>query len=285
MLNVLRCGLLLSMAILSPFVLFAAPQMGRPAQMDRPEGLQSGAGCGGNSPVASPDRQHSAYISCKGAEQGVREITLTVLDAAGKPISTQSARVKRSCTPEMPTWLDDHRVGVICRTDPEVSTYLVFNVQAGSEASYPGYSFNWSPDGKTLADVKRDVMFGTPAGENSCLFLNGEAVYPSGCDHARESYSHIHTFLSPLVWSPDSGKVAFVEKIFDWEYTDPFIRYFDGEASNVQYYLVIVSGHMAEGYRLSPGAAQQVPVWQTNSQIMLGSQAFDLESHPPVRIP
>ncbi len=279
MLRVCRFGLLLSITILGPLALFAEPQL------SHPEALNSGAGCGGNSVVTSPDRQHSTYISCLGTEQGLREITLTVQDTAGKQISTLSARVKQSCTPGMPSWVDDSRVGVTCRTDPQVSTYLVFDIQAGSEAAYPGYSFDWSPDRKTLADVKLDVMFGTPAGENSCLVLNGNAIYPKGCDHAKETYSRIHTFLSPPVWSPDSGKVALVEKIFDWEYEDPFLRYFDGEASNVQYYLVIASEHGAAGYRLNPVAAQQVPSWQTNSRLILGSQALDLESQPPIPIP
>jgi len=274
-----RFSLLLGIAILSPFALFAAPQLAPP------EASMSPVGCGGNSSATSPDRQHSAYVSCLGAEPGGREITLTVLDAAGRQISTLSARVKQTCTPGMASWLDDSRVGVVCRTDPEVSTYLVFNIQAGSEAAYPGYFFSWSPDRKTLAGVKLDVMFGTPAGQNSCLLLNEHAIYPTGCDHAKATYSHIHTFLSPLVWSPDSSKVAFVEKIFDWEYADPFARYFDGEASNVRYYLVIASERGAAGYHLTSAAAEQAPSWQTNSRLMLGSQALDLESQPPVPIP
>ena len=277
--HVSRFGLLLSIAIVSPLALLAEPQL------HHPDALKSGPGCGANSSVASPDRQHSAYVSCLGAGQGGRDVTLTVLDAAGGQISTLSARVKQSCAPGMPSWLDDSRVGVVCRTDPEVSTYLVFNIQTGSEAAYPGYSFSWSPDRKTLAGVKLDAIFGTPAGQNSCLLLNGQAIYPTGCDHAKETYSHIHTFLSPLVWSPDSSEVALIEKIFDWEYEDPFARYFDGEASNVQYYLVIASEHGAAGYHLNPVAAEQVPSWQTNSRLMLGSQALDLESQPPTPIP
>jgi hypothetical protein len=254
-------------------------------QFDRPVLPKSTAPCGQESSVRSPDGLHFAYIPCRMNEEASRTIQLTVMDSAGKFVSGLSASARQSCTPGLLDWLDNDRVGFICRTDPEVRTYFVFDIRAGTETQYPGYRFEWSPDRKTLADVKLDVMFGTPAGENSCLFLNGHAVYPPRCDHAKESYSHIHTFLLPLVWSADSTKVAFVEKIFDWEYTDPFLRYFDGEASNVRYYLVITSADHAAGYPIDAVVAQQTPAWQTTSRLTLGGVPYDLDSHLPASIP
>jgi len=255
-----------------------------PRQFDRPGLSNWTAACGQQSSVASPDRLHSAYVSCSDGEE-VRTLRLTVVDSAGKAISQFSAQVKPACTPGALEWLDDRRVGFVCQTDPQVRNYVVFDIQTGSAARYPGYWFMWSPDHQTLADVKLDAMFGTPAGENSCLFLNGTAVYPAGCDHAKESYSHIHTFILPLVWSADGSKVAFVEKIFDWEYWDPFLRYFDGETSNVHYYLVVaLAGHFG-GYAIDSVAAQQVPVWQSNSRLQLGDVTYELGSNPPSSIP
>jgi hypothetical protein len=256
----------------------------RPRKFDRP-GLSNWAvACGQQSSVASPDSLHSAFIACSDGEEA-RILRLTVLDSAGKAISQFSAQVKPSCTPGASEWLDDRRVGFVCQTDPQVRNYIVFDIQTGSAAQYPGYWFQWSPDHKTLADVKLDVMFGTPAGENSCLFLNATAVYPAGCGHAKESYSHIHTFILPLVWSADGSKVAFVEKIFDWEYFDPFLRYFDGETSNVHYYVVIATAGYAGGYAINSVAAQQVRVWQSNSRLQLGDMTYDLDSNPPSSIP
>ena len=52
------------------------------------------------------------------------------------------------------------------------------------------------------------------------------------------------SYLSPQ-WSPDGRRVALVEKVFDWEYLDPFGRYFDGESSDVQYCVVIRNSPMA----------------------------------------
>jgi len=258
-------------------------QMGS-RQFDRP-GLSSWTpACGQQSSVTSPDRLHSAFIACSDGEEA-RTLRLTVMDSAGKPISQFSAQVKPSCSPGAPEWLDDRRVGLVCQTDPQVKNYVLFDIQTGSAAQYPGYWFIWSPDHQTLANVKLDVMFGTPAGANSCLFLNGNAVYPAGCDHAKESYSHIQTFILPLVWSADGSKVAFVEKIFDWEYWDPFLRYFDGETSNVHYRLVVAAAGSAGGYAINSLAAQQVPVWQSNSRLQLGDMTYDLDANPSSSIP
>jgi len=271
------------------FAIFGLLSQMEPSQMgsrqfDRP-GLSSWtAACGQQSSVTSPDRLHSAFIACSDGEEA-RTLRLTVMDSAGKPISQFSAQVKPSCSPGAPEWLDDRRVGLVCQTDPQVKNYVLFDIQAGSAAQHPGYWFIWSPDHQTLANVKLDVMFGTPAGANSCLFLNGNAVYPAGCDHAKESYSHIHTFILPLVWSADGSKVAFVEKIFDWEYWDPFLRYFDGETSNVRYYLVVALAGRAGGYAISALAAQQVPVWQSGSRLQLGDMTYELDANPPSSIP
>jgi hypothetical protein len=266
------------------FAIFGLFSQIAPRQFDRPGLSNWTAACGQQSSVASPDRLHSAYVSCSDGEEA-RTLRLTVMDSAGKAISQFSAEVKPSCAPGALEWLDDRRVGFVCQTDPQVKNYVLFDIQTGSAVEYPGSWFMWSPDHQTLADVKLDVKFGTPAGENSCLFLNGIAVYPAGCDHAKESYSHIHTFILPLVWSADGSKVAFVEKIFDWEYWDPFLRYFDGETSNVHYYLVVASAGRAGGYAISAPAAQQVPAWQSSSRLQLGDMMYDLDANPPSSIP
>ena len=53
----------------------------------------------------------------------------------------------------------------------------------------------------------------------------------------------------------------------------------------MRYYLVIASEHGVAGYRLDPVAAEQIPAWQTNSRLLPGGQALDLESKPPAPIP
>lgn len=146
----------------------------------------------------------------------------------------------------------------------------------------------WSPDHKTLVRVETEQLFATPDGANSCLYFNAQAVYPARhcTPRPKSTYRHIHTFVSPPEWSPDSRKVALVEKIFDWEYYDPFGRYLDGESSDVHYYLVIagIDGAVL-GYPLKGIGQQPQLQWQSNSLITLNGQSYDLAAHPPLSIP
>jgi hypothetical protein len=120
------------------------------------------------------------------------------------------------------------------------------------------------------------------------LYLNSQPIYPAKkCTRGpKAAYSHIHTFLTLPEWSPDGHAVALVEKIFDWEYLDPFGRYFDGESSDVRYYLVIarIDG-TASGYALNGIAESPQLQWQNNSRLSLNGQSYDLSAHPPVSIP
>jgi hypothetical protein len=146
----------------------------------------------------------------------------------------------------------------------------------------------WSSDHKTLARVETEKWFATPDGANSCLYLNAQPVYPpKHCTPGpKATYRNIHTFLSSPEWSPDGRRVAAVEKVFDWEYLDPFGRYFDGESSDVRYHLVIVGtdGTVA-GYPLKEIDEHPQVQWQSNSQLTLNGQSYDLASHPPAPIP
>ena len=157
----------------------------------------------------------------------------------------------------------------------------------GTAAGDVGSARQWSPDHKTLASVQSELLFATPDGANSCLYFNSQPVYPAKCKpRPKATYRHIHTFLSPIEWSPDSRNAALIVKIFDWEYLDPFNRYFDGESSDVRYYLVIAGTDGAvSGYGLKGIAVPPQLQWRSNSQITLNGQMFDLSAHPPTSIP
>jgi len=146
----------------------------------------------------------------------------------------------------------------------------------------------WSPDHKTLARVETEKLFATPDGANSCLYFNAQPVYPSRhcAPRPKATYHNIHTFLSSPEWSPDGRRVALVETVFDWEYLDPFGRYFDGESSDVRYYLVIAgTDGAAAGYALEAVGDRPQLQWQSNSQLTLNGELYDLTVNPPVPIP
>ena len=112
-------------------------------------------------------------------------------------------------------------------------------------------------------------------------------VHPKDCQpHPKGIYDGIHTFLSPPEWSPDSRKVAIVARIFDWEYTDPFGKYFDGTVSKDRYYLAIASlDQLTVGYPLKSPVTNPKLAWLTNSRLTLDGQTFDLDAEPPGSIP
>ncbi len=138
-------------------------------------------------------------------------------------------------------------------TQAGLALFLLF-LPASLDRPFPPV---WSPDHSLLASTTVSQRFVTPEGGSYRLQLNGRVVYPK---KARRSwfahswfstYQNVHTFLSDLAWSPDSRNVAFLEKLYDWEYADPFNSDFEGSVSNERFVLVIVSSQgKAAGYRL-----------------------------------
>jgi hypothetical protein len=133
---------------------------------------------------------------------------------------------------------------------------------------------------------------GTPEGANSCLYLDSRAVYPTAkrkdCNpRPRDIYDGIHAFLTPPDWSPDGSKVAIVSRIFDWEYTDPYGKYFDGTLTNDRYFLVIASpGQPAAGYPLKSSLDKSPTLqWMGENRLAADGQIFDLTAQPPTPIP
>ena len=140
-----------------------------------------------------------------------------------------------------------------------------------------------SPDGQILATTEVPQTFVTPEGGNYKLLLNSVLAYPPKPKRSLFSaYQNWHTFLSPLAWSPDSRYVAFAEKIYNWEYLDPYGRNFDGIASKKRVVLAIVSRDgRAKGYRLGGEWENMQLSWIGPGQIAFDGKTYDLATHPP----
>ena len=144
----------------------------------------------------------------------------------------------------------------------------------------------WSPNHQIRASAEVSQRFITPEGASYRLLLNQHRVYPPKQRKWFAGYDGIHTFLSEFCWSPDSRHVAFVEKIYDWEYTDPFNSDFGGTLKKVKFYLVLVSetGRSA-GYALAAKPDSESPHWLDARRLSLGKLTYDLAANPPKPLP
>ena len=151
------------------------------------------------------------------------------------------------------------------------------------QPEYGPLSPAWSPDHQILATTKVNERFATPEGANYTLFLNGRPAYPKP-EKSRwfSAYTNQHTFLTELEWAPDSQQLAFFEKIYDWEYTDPYNHDFDGRVTKNRYYLVIVSrtGNAA-GYSIDQAPTNPTVAWHGSSKVALNGRIFDLQANRP----
>jgi len=144
----------------------------------------------------------------------------------------------------------------------------------------------WSPDHQILATTKVSERFVTPEGPNYTLLLNGCVVYPKP-KKARwfSAYKNQHTFLTELHWSPDNQSVAFFEKVYDWEYSDPYNRDFEGSVSNKRYYVAIVSRTgKAVGYPVVRAPKNPHIDWRSPARLAFSGRIFDLQTDPPESI-
>jgi len=162
----------------------------------------------------------------------------------------------------------------------------------GIDRQYMWTTSALSPDRKNQARIEVAHLIGTPEGANSCLYLDARAVYPTAhpkdCNpRPRDIYDGVHEFLTPPEWSPDSRKVAIVVRIFDWEYSDPFGKYFDGTLTNDRYFLVIASlDQPSAGYSLKSAVSNPPSLkWVDSTRPALDGQTFDLAAQPPMPIP
>lgn len=197
-------------------------------------------------------------------------------------------------TPSGIEGIDKVRIGLTCTLDDSLKAYLVLNAQNGQvEAKYAGLWFLWSPDRRTLAHIGVVQRYGTPEGNNYCLLFNERTVYPPNCTfegklaptahgHRPGKFAPIHTFYPDLAWSPDSQRLAFVEKTFVWEYLDPFNGYWAGTASDVHHYLVVApaTGEV-ERYSLEHMMGEPHVSWASDTTIDVGGQMFNLTANPP----
>jgi Tol biopolymer transport system component len=226
-------------------------------------------------------------------------MSLVVLEESGKELARFAAlsmkQLGSSCTQaDDIEWIDDNHIAMTCEYNPSLEDYLVVNARTGEvEKEYPGLWFTRSPDHKTVAYVGVIVHFAPPIAQNYCLLFNEKTIYTRHCSNQVDSdgggpFRNIHTFTYPLVWSPDSRNIAFVEEVFDWDFDPAPNETGSGKSSNERHYLVIASASQPiRGYTLRPSDYSRTPslAWISTSQIKLDGRIYDLAKDRPGVIP
>jgi hypothetical protein len=246
--------------------------------------------------VSSPSGDRSAYVAYE--LSGGRTLHLVVTGKAPLQASIMPQhRLGENCWPTSLDWLDKTRIAIHCEYDPHLDDYLIVNSQTGKvEHEYGGVWFGWSPDRQTLAHFGVLQLYTAPEGDNCCLLFNSATVYPFGCHFDGEQrvpgsnrtrpLASIHTFFPPLVWSSDGLKLAFLEKVYNWHYGDPYNRDFYGRASEVRYYLAIITaGRPAVGYSVPDPKGNLKIAWINDSAVEAAGRRYDLSSNTPYAIP
>ncbi len=293
-----RLGIFLYFIIVTSFTASAAGH-GKPAPLCTPV----------SSPVLSPDRSQAAYdLSCAvdGKSPVIRLVITNPTSRKRSQFSVQPPKqFGEACLAEgQLSWLDNSRLRLLCNYSSALNDYLIVNTKTENvEDDYPGFYFQPSPGGKLLARIGILQRYGSPLGQKYCLLFNRATIYPPDCTFegegpathpfapkhkhfSNDAYSGIHTFLSPLAWSPDSRHAALVEKVFNWDYSSPYNRDFNGYANHVRYYLAIISADRPPvGYSITAPVNPLQLQWQTPSQLTLEGAVYNLTANPPRTIP
>lgn len=248
-------------------------------------------------PIVSADGRVAYSVICADRPGGVN---LVVLDSSAKELyrsePIQMPKLRVDCTKVGNLeWLDDHRIGINCDYSAAVQDHLVFDIKLGKvEKEFGGSWFTWSPDRTTIAHIGPIMHDDEPMARNYCLMFNGKFVYTPRCSNEKRPdddgiFRDIHSFVQPFAWSPDSKRIAFVEKVYDWRFGDKQQRAAGGEFINTRHFLAVVSvtGRVA-GFPLKQMESPAVQ-WVSNTRIKLTSAGvetvYDLLKTKPQPIP
>ncbi len=158
------------------------------------------------SPRFSPAGERIVYAHEVRLDSGTRP-ELVVINDAGQVLRTLTLPADSPVNAILQTgWRDSRHVFAEGHVNPSTSQYLEWDIDSGRVVDEKvGSWFAVSPNGRLLAQ-RANVPHGAPPPyDGSTLLINDKVVYPP------EGDSSYHRFMGPLVWSPDSSRVALAE--------------------------------------------------------------------------
>jgi hypothetical protein len=149
-------------------------------------------------------------------EEGRHSFAIAIVDTAGKHLKRMAASQANgpANSVNQVEWIDDTRVGVDYHINPSCSQYSIIDTTTGAIAgNYLGIWFSWSPDKKRLAYVGWMPHFEEQEQPSYYLKINNKTIYPANGDADATRGGAHHLFLTQLIWSNDSDRVAFVDQV------------------------------------------------------------------------
>lgn len=191
----------------------------------------------------SPREDRIAYYEqCPQPENCIPSVI--VIDLDGRRVTSFHVALSQASGPEpcmsilSIAWISEGEIASDCHLNPSLSEYVVIDLKSGrTTRDLFGFSFTLSPDCKSVAHVGSMPHFSPPIAKSFYLQIENVLIYPlpagKGPFALKDSderpnlvrneelkFFDIHEFMSNLLWSPDSDKIAFIDCVFDWTAKD-----------------------------------------------------------------
>lgn len=186
--------------------------------------------------VLSPAGNQIAYYECTESENCIPSIV--ILDPEGRRMKM----FQPGCASISDiSWVTETSIGIVCHITPSENEYLEIDLISEEKVQdLLGLAFTRSPDQKYVAHIGPIEHFLPRSSKSYQLYVDKTVVYPlaKGLLSMEKApvWIGIHEFLPRLSWSPDSGRIAFVDCLFDWTEKMPI-----GEETNRRCFVAVVA--------------------------------------------
>jgi hypothetical protein len=212
-------------------------------------------------PVLSPTGELSAsYTLCSVQKPCVPEVVITNRSGSERhrfPVRNSDGPCGSILNVH---WAGKDRIGAVCHGNPSMSYYFEVEIASAEVVNeYLGYGFVRSPDYSQVAHAGWIIHHAPPWVKSDYLQVGNTVLYPlpRGMKPVEQKppqmppevvtveglvYRDVHSFRSPIVWSPDSRRLGLIDCLSDYRLRDDSQEAFNegGTAENHRCFAVAV---------------------------------------------